>query len=63
VKVDRSLTMPLDEPEPPPMRCTWKGQPAVCAADGLAWIERWRLKLKKANADRATTATTAGGFP
>lgn len=59
VPVPRELTAPLAEPEPPPARCTYRGQPAVCVLDALAWIERWRGALQRANADRATAAKLA----
>lgn len=56
VPVPRVLTAPIVEPEPPPERCAFRGKPAVCVLDALAWIERWRGALERANADRATTA-------
>jgi hypothetical protein len=43
------------------MHCTWYGQPAVCALDGLMQIEDWRGLKQKANADRATTARISRG--
>lgn len=57
VPVPHVLTAPLLEPAPPQPHCLFKGQPAVCMLDALAWIERLRGVLDKANADRATTAT------
>jgi hypothetical protein len=53
------LTKPLSEPPPPPERCTYQGQPAVCALDGLLQIEDWRGVQRTANADRATSARIA----
>lgn len=62
--VDRSLTTPIADPPLPPQNCTYQGKPAWCALDGLIWIEQWRGKVRKANADRATTAkVTAEATP
>jgi len=57
------LTKPLADPAPPPKHCTYKGQPAVCALDGLLQIEDWRGIQRTANADRATAAKIATPTP
>jgi hypothetical protein len=59
--LDRTLTLPLDEPAPPVQRCTDNGQPAWCALDLIGWIEAWRGVLRQANVDRA--AATAISAP
>ncbi|UJM85307.1 hypothetical protein [Rhodanobacter denitrificans] len=59
--LDATLTQPIAEPAPPAAHCSWRGAPAVCVLDGLAWIEQWRGKLQAANADRATSAKVSAG--
>ncbi|MFC5525231.1 hypothetical protein ACFPPA_05690 [Rhodanobacter ginsengisoli] len=59
--LDEALTKPIAEPAPPAAHCSWRGAPAVCVLDGLAWIEQWRGKLQGANADRATSARVSAG--
>jgi hypothetical protein len=56
VPLPAAITAPLPEPAPPAAHCTLRDQPAVCALDALAWIERWRGVLRQANADRETAA-------
>lgn len=59
--LDRTLTLPLDEPSPPPQRCTWQGQPAFCALDLIGWVESWRGVVRQANIDRAAAAAISAG--
>ena len=47
-------TAELPAPAPPPARCrSSAGKAAVCALDGLLWLESWRALRDKANDDRA----------
>lgn len=55
--VAKRLTDAIPEPATPAQACTYLGQPAWCALDGLLWIEDWRAALQQANTDRAATAT------
>jgi hypothetical protein len=64
VPLDHALTDPLPPPSPPPARCHISlpagDVPAVCALDGLAWIEQWEALRERANADRAAAAQAGG---
>lgn len=62
-ELPEQLTAPLAEPPPPVANCTLRGQPAVCAEDGLLQIDAWRTVVQRCNVDRESAARITSEAP
>ena len=59
--IPKRLTKALDLPPAPPKRCEVAGIKVTCLWDAINYIPKLKRVIKKANADRATTAKLGAG--